>query len=169
MTISRTILLTSFQTWLPHQVSNASDDLLEKVQKRRLPKRSLTFLRHLPVDCERASQSVLSAVEMLRPDAIACCGMAESRQQLTVESNARRGDRQLKTAVNLEKLVDGLHLTQVSHDAGRFVCESLYYEVLNALQHERSASRCIFIHVPPLSSDNLSEILADFLVLLSRI
>ncbi|MDY7014025.1 MAG: peptidase C15 [Cyanobacteriota bacterium] len=167
--MSRTILLTSFQTWLPHQVSNSSDDLLEEVQKYQLPQRSLIFLRHLPVETDRASQRVLSALKLLQPDAIACCGMAESREKLTVESNARRGDRQLKTSFNLKKLVIGLKVTEISHDAGQFVCEGLYYEILNALQRDRSSSRCLFIHVPPLSPDNQSGILADFLALLSKI
>ncbi|MDY6783816.1 MAG: peptidase C15 [Cyanobacteriota bacterium] len=163
------ILLTSFQTWLPHQVSNASDDLLEQVQQQQLPNCSLTFLRRLPVDSQQASQYVLAVLDILQSDVIVCCGMAECRKQLTVESNARCGDRRLTTAVNLNQLVDGLDGVEVSHDAGQFVCEALYYEVLNRAVRDRVSSRCIFVHVPPLNGDNRAEIVANFLALLRRI
>lgn len=168
--MSRTILLTSFQTWLPHHISNSSDDLLSKIPKQRIPQElSLTFLRQLPVDTPQASQRVLSAIQILQPDAIVCCGMAETRSQLTIESNAWCGDRQLKTPVDLDTLVAELTATAVSHDAGKFVCEGLYYEVLNYLQRIQSPSRCVFVHVPLLAPHNLPGILDDFLALLLKV
>jgi pyroglutamyl-peptidase len=167
--MSRTILLTSFQTWLPHQTSNSSDDLLAQIQGSKFPHLSLTFLRQLPVDTQQASQRVLATLEILQPDAIVCCGMAESREQLTVESNAWREHQQLKTSLDLEDLVAELTMTEVSHDAGKFVCEGLYYEVLNYLHRVQSPSRCVFVHVPLLAPDNFPGILADFLALLPKI
>jgi pyroglutamyl-peptidase len=61
------ILLTSFQTWLPHQTSNSSDDLLEEIAKLDISP-SLTFLRQLPVDVSEASQLVIAKIEELQPD-----------------------------------------------------------------------------------------------------
>jgi pyroglutamyl-peptidase len=59
------ILLTSFQTWLPHQKTNSSDDLLNLVnlvnlvnisRVQQLKSNSLLFLRQLPVDIKLATQ-----------------------------------------------------------------------------------------------------------------
>lgn len=160
------ILLTSFQTWMPHQASNASDDLLELVSKSKFST-YLTFLRQLPVDVSLAASQVISKIEELQPDAIICCGMAECRQILTVESCACGEALDYQTSVDLEKLVVGLSVTEISHDAGKFVCEGLYYEVLKYLGKRNI--HCIFVHVPILTAENLQSILADFLVIIQRI
>lgn len=160
------ILLTSFQTWMPHQTSNASDDLLELVAKQDFT--SLIFLRQLPVDVSLAASRVISKIEELQPKAIICCGMAECRQVLTVESCACGEVLDYKTSVDLEKLVAGLSVTEISHDAGKFVCEGLYYEVLKYLSC-RLNMHCIFVHVPILTAANLPSIMADFQVIIKRI
>ncbi|NEP58878.1 MAG: peptidase C15, partial [Symploca sp. SIO2G7] len=103
--MSRKLLLTSFQTWLPHQTSNSSDDLLETIAQQDSFPHSLTYLRQLPVDIIQASNRVIDTIENLRPDNILLCGMAEKRTQLTVESCATCGDTQLRTRVDLKKLV----------------------------------------------------------------
>jgi pyroglutamyl-peptidase len=68
------ILLTSFQTWLPHQVSNSSDDLLAKIQDEAFLSASLTFLRQLPVDVLLASQKAIATIQVLQPHVVICCG-----------------------------------------------------------------------------------------------
>ncbi|MGB5962723.1 MAG: peptidase C15 [Coleofasciculaceae cyanobacterium] len=160
------ILLTSFQTWMLHQTSNASDDLLELVAKQEFST-SLTFLRQLPVDVSLAASQVISKIEELQPGAIICCGMAESRQVLTVESCACGDGLDYKTSVDLDKLLVGLSITEISHDAGKFVCEGLYYEVLKYLNQLNIS--CIFVHVPVLTAENWQGILADFQIILERI
>ncbi|MEQ8999324.1 MAG: peptidase C15 [Coleofasciculus sp. B1-GNL1-01] len=207
-----TILLTSFQTWLPHQKSNASDDLLLKLQAENDPfpdqAISLTFLRQLPVDVFPASDLAIAQIEHLQPDVVICCGMAESRSQLTVEvgatprylvaqvywfiyylvlqpilslnglsyclpaffGNETSFETQfLETAVDLEKLVEGLTETEISHDAGKFVCEGLYYQLLRYFQDYSPTTGCIFVHVPVLTPENLATILTDFRLIISRI
>jgi pyroglutamyl-peptidase len=95
--------------------------------------------------------------------------MAEKRKKLTVESQAIRGDSTLKTRVDLEKLIAGLGSADISHNAGKFVCEGLYYEVLAHLLKERNNARCIFVHVPRLTQESRPKILADFLAIVHRI
>ncbi|MBW4622085.1 MAG: peptidase C15 [Cyanosarcina radialis HA8281-LM2] len=163
------ILLTSFDTWLPHHTSNASDDLLEELTKIDHYLSDLTFLRKLPVEVVAASQRAIAKINQVQPQAIVCCGMAEKRQKLTVESRAIRGNSTLKTRVDLEELIAGLAITNISHNAGKFVCEGLYYEVLAHLQKSRFNSHCIFVHVPRLTESNLPEVLADFLAIVQRI
>ena len=163
------ILLTSFTTWLPHQESNASDDLLLEVAKLDSLSLSLNFLRQLPVDVAQASDRVFAKINELQPDAIICCGMAESRTQLSVESCAACGTTILTTSVSLEKLLTGSTATEISHDAGKFVCEGLYYSVLNYLQERQLNSRCVFVHVPILTPENSLEVMADFLCILKNL
>ncbi len=205
--MSQKILLTSFQTWLPHQASNASDDLLEEIAKLDTLSPSLIFLRQLPVDVSQATSQVITQMKELQPDAIICCGMAERRPKLTVESCAtyrnalhrirlyhyclsvfqrfklksfeeflqslfgisdRFDSILLKTTVNLENLLAGLSGTEISHDAGKFVCEGLYYEVLKYLREHNLNTPCIFVHVPVLTPDNLSVVVSDFRLIVDK-
>lgn len=163
------ILLTSFQTWLPHQKSNSSDDLLEEVTKLDSFPHSLTFLRHLPVDISQASDRAIAKINKLQPDIIICCGMAESRRQLSVESNASKRDKVLNTHVDLDRLLDGSVGTSISHDAGKFVCEGLYYSVLNHLQKHEMKKHGLFVHVPVLTRNNVTAILADLELIMHRL
>ena len=164
LSMSQKILLTSFQTWLAHQTSNASDDLLIKLQNT-----TFYYLRQLPVDIARASERTIAAIEDIQPEIIICCGMAESRYRLTVESNATWTNDRLQTAVDLESLVTKLSDTGISDDAGKFVCEGLYYQVLKHLQHTHSPNQCVFVHVPVLSTANLPLIVEDFQLIIKQL
>ena len=161
------LLLTSFQTWLPHQKSNSSDDLIAIVEKQPCDFASLFCLRQLPVNIEQASKKAIATIEQIQPDGIICCGMAESRKYLTIESNAVYKDQCLYTSINLPDLVDLLTDTTISNDAGKFVCEGLYYQVLNYIQFSQKHIPCLFVHVPKLNSSNLQIIQQDFNSILS--
>ena len=162
------LLLTSFTTWKPAQPSNASDDLLHWFTQQR-PAASLHFLRQLPVDFDLAPQKAIAHLTQLQPDGILCCGMAESRQRLTVESQAVKGDRILKTSLDLELLIDGLSFTDISHDAGDFVCNRLYFDTLEHLQNQGFECFCLFIHVPILTAENQPLVRADFCAILEKL
>ena len=163
------ILLTSFDTWLPHHKSNSSDDLLAKISQIQSLPYSLTFLQKLPVDSELAPNLAIAQINQLQPDTIICCGMAESRQKLTVESCACSNQDILKTAVNLEPLVADLAATEISHEAGKFVCEAVYYAVLKHLADAQMTAKCIFVHVPILTPDNTDKIVGDFVSIVNRL
>ncbi|MDB9496771.1 peptidase C15 [Spirulina major CS-329] len=166
--MSKHLLLTSFQPWLSHQTSNASDDLLAKLNPITWPHGCLTLLRRLPVETESASQAVIMAIDTLQPDGVICCGMAETRSHLTVESNARQGTLTRKTSVDLQSLIHDLPCTAISHDAGQFVCEGLYFNVLAHLTTVRWPCEAIFVHVPWFTSANERQLMADFETLLAR-
>ena len=162
-------LLTSFDTWLPDQKSNSSDDLLAKISLDKSLPASVKFLRKLPVDAELAPSLTIAQIDQLQPDIIICCGMAASREKLTVESCACCDRDLLKTTVNLEQLVTDLPTTEISHEAGKFVCEALYYAILKYLADSQLNTKCIFVHVPILTAENAAKILADFLLILTRL
>ncbi len=163
------ILLTSFNTWLPHQKSNSSDDLLAKISQIKSLADSLTFLRKLPVDAQKAANLAIAQINQLQPDTIICCGMAESRSKLTIESCACCDTDMLKTAVNLEPLIADLATTEISHEAGKYVCEALYYAVLKHICDAQLTTKCIFVHVPILTSENTDKIVTDFVLIMRRL
>ncbi|MDJ0619681.1 MAG: peptidase C15 [Calothrix sp. MO_192.B10] len=168
--MKKRFLLTSFEIWLSHQQSNSSDDLLIELSRLDSISHDLNFMRLLPVDIELASSRVLEKIAELQPDGIICCGMAEKRLGLTVESQARRtfingAENVLPTKVDLEQLVRETSAVEISHDCGQFVCEGLYYSVLDYLQQNHLHIPCIFVHVPILTGENLPAILADFLLI----
>ena len=58
-------------------------------------------------------------------------------------------------------------MTEISDDAGRFVCNATYFAVLAHLQN--SASIGLFVHVPVLNDANRDAIAQDFEQLIARI
>ncbi|MBD2167418.1 peptidase C15 [Calothrix membranacea FACHB-236] len=167
--MKKRFLLTSFDTWLEDQQSNSSDDLLLEVTKLETLPHHLTYLRHLPVDVQLASNVVIQKINELQPDCIICCGMAASRMQLTVEVCATSAESVLQTGVNIEQLVSGARGIEISHDCGKFVCEGLYYSVLDHLRQSQLQANCIFVHVPVLNHENLVNIVADFVLIINKL
>jgi len=161
------ILLTSFTTWLPHHTSNSSDELLGEISRVDLP-HHLYFSRRMPVDIKAASKITVDKIEKIKPDAVICCGMAEKYNNLTVESQATCEDATLKTTVNLDRLIYGLREMEISHNAGKFVCEGLYYSVLHYLAKSHLDIPCIFVHVPRINTENLQIIKYNFTEIVSR-
>jgi pyroglutamyl-peptidase len=161
------LLITSFRTWLADQASNSSDDLLELI-RARLPKRTV-LLRRLPVHADRAAARVRAAIRKRRPDVVVLCGMAARRRKLSVELRAREPGAEIRTAVDAARLVRGLPFTRVSRDAGRFVCEGLYFRVLAMLPVLAPAARGVFVHVPVLTRRNRARVAADFRRVVARL
>jgi pyroglutamyl-peptidase len=94
--------------------------------------------------------------------------MSEKHDTLNVETRAIRAGHVLQTDVDVTSLVDGLEITRISHHAGRYVCNSLYFDTLDFLRHHHKSVPCIFVHVPPLSLGNQSAVVEDFLTILQR-
>ena len=59
--------------------------------------------------------------------------------------------------------------TVISNDAGKFVYEGLYYQILKHLQQSHSASQCVFVHVPVLNTANLPLIVKDFRLIIRQL
>lgn len=159
------ILITSFTTWLDHHRSNASDDLIEAIVDRAPP--NCSFLRQLPVDFELAPKIAIAKINELQPDLTICCGMAESRQKLSLESNGKFQSNILRSRLDLNQLIESTAITEISHDAGNFVCNYLYYQVLKHC--EEMNQQGLFIHVPVLTSSNHALIVEDFLTILKQV
>jgi pyroglutamyl-peptidase len=163
------LLITTFTTWRPEQPSNASDDLIEALIQRDLLQEGVHLLRQVPVDFALAPATVLAKMVEVQPAKVVCCGMAEARSRLTVESNGKLDTHEIQTPVDIQTLIQDLAVTEVSHDAGQFVCNHLYYSVLNFVQTVGLSTHCLFVHVPILNQHNLEAMVQDFTTLLSRL
>jgi len=164
--MNHSILITSFSTWKSHHTTNSSDDLLHLLLEKELD--SFHHLRSIPVDFKLAPQHVLKRFDELRPRVLICCGMAEERTKLHIESRAVLSEQLLQTSVDLETLTVDLPMTEISHDAGRFVCNTLYYKTLEHLSLQEEDYHCVFIHVPVLTEENKNQLLADFISIIER-
>ena len=142
---------------------------MEELLARDLLQTNIHLLRKLPVDFDLAPAKVIAAIAQLQPDIIVCCGMAERRSRLSIESNGKLEDEVIHTTVNVQELIRGLSITRVSHHAGKFVCNHTYYSVLKYIQDSQISSHCLFVHVPVLSGDNREAIAIDFSVILNRL
>lgn len=159
------LLITTFDTWLPHQRSNAADDLIQQaIDRQDLPPDTL-LLRHLPVDDTAASYPVCDYIQHFQPEVILCCGMAESRSRLNLERYATLNGETHQTTLPIDAWCDRLAVTDMSHDAGQFVCNHLYYQVLDST-YTRHA---VFLHVPPLTPANRLDYAQDFATIVRRI
>jgi pyroglutamyl-peptidase len=178
--MQKKILLTSFAVWLSEQESNSSDDLLLALAKMASLPHDLIFLRRLVVDVQLASSRVIAKINELQPDYIICCGMAASRSQLSVEvfasstsicpqESINSPENILRTTVDVEKLLVGTAAVEISYDCGKFVCEGLYYSVLDYLHQSQLSIKCIFVHVPILNPENLPKIIADFILIINNL
>ena len=126
-------------------------------------------LRKLPVNFQLAPTQVIAKIFELRPRFVVCCGMAESRNQLSLELQGTCNQQVLKTSINLKNLMVGAQITTISHSAGDFVCNHLYFKVLDFLNRAHWPCECVFIHVPPLTEANGQPIQADFQLMLDRL
>ncbi|MEL6159729.1 MAG: peptidase C15 [Cyanobacteria bacterium J06623_5] len=156
------LLITTFQPWRAHQQANTSDELVATLAKQsRLPSNSV-LLRQVPVSFDIAPIRIISEIYRVRPGAVICCGMAENRSYLSLEQQATCAHRRLQTKVDLPALLEGTVLSQISHDAGRYVCNHLYYKVLENVSAAQPPVGVIFAHIPALSADSTPFVLNDF-------
>ncbi|ASC72211.1 Pyrrolidone-carboxylate peptidase [Halomicronema hongdechloris C2206] len=163
------ILITSFAPWQAHQLSNSSDDLLMYLHRQRGLPANVTMLRHLPVNYELAPAIVMAKLLELCPRLILCCGMAESRPCLSLEQTGRWQQTVLYTSLDLTRLVRDTRVTQISDHAGNYVCNYLYFRLLDFIQRQRWPTLALFIHVPVLTSANRAILAADFALILRRL
>ncbi len=162
------VLITSFDTWRSHHTSNSSDDLITKVLQQGISALYFSYLRKIPVDFKIAPEKVIFAIEQLQPEIMICCGMAEGRKFLTVESQAVNRSNTIRSKVKIKPLIKLLPFTRISHNAGGFVCNRTYYVVLEHLTKRKLEVPCIFVHVPILTDQNSVLITNDFLAIADR-
>ncbi|MEM9265197.1 MAG: peptidase C15 [Cyanobacteria bacterium P01_F01_bin.13] len=161
------LLITSFRPWKAHQTKNTSDVLLQRVLGK-LPHNALP-LRWLPVNFDLAPMQVIAHIVQYQPKVVICCGMAEKRDTLTLEQWGTYQDRRLATPIDLQTLTQKTIHTRISYDAGKFVCNRLYYRVLDHLNQQPFQSAALFVHVPLITPANQAVVEFDFLKIVEHL
>lgn len=163
------ILITTFAPWRAHQPSNASDDLIAHLHQQGRFSADIVLMRQIPVNFQLAPCQVIAKIVELRPRLVICCGMAEDRTHLTLERNGQRHQQVLQTSLNFSALLSKTYLSAISHDAGDYVCNHLYYEVLSFLEGNPVGAQGLFIHVPRLTARNQALLMTDFCLILEQL
>lgn len=162
----RPVLITTFRPWRAHQRQNSSEELVRKIRPQ-LPA-DCRWMTSVPVNFETAAAQVIAELHQLMPRAVICCGMAEKRAHLSIECCARYSTQTLFTPVDAEQLLTETWLSELSFDAGRYVCNHLYYEVLKAICDRNLPIKAIFLHIPPLTPQNTPLLAHDFCQILNQ-
>lgn len=163
------LLLTTFAPWRAHQPSNASEDLLTALIRSQLLPPATLVLRQLPVSFELAPGRVIAKLVEWQPRVVVCCGMAETRTHLSLERQGKQGDRVLQTDLDLEGLMADTWLTEISTWAGDYVCNHLYYRVLETIHRHKWTTQALFIHIPRLTPVTVPLLINDLSLILNRL
>ena len=163
------LLITSFRPWRSHQRSNASHDLIAAMQAAGQLPRDTVWLAQVPVNFQLAPIAVISEIYRVRPRAVICCGMAENRPYLSLEQQAKGASDYRQTHLDLADLLADTWLSEVSYDAGGYVCNWLYYCVLQAIETSAMELPCLFVHVPVLSTYTQRWIQRDLSAVLKKV
>ncbi|NEP19203.1 MAG: peptidase C15 [Leptolyngbya sp. SIO4C1] len=166
---SSPILITSFQTWRAHQLENSSQVLIAQLQQKRSLPANVVWLPNLQVNFDLAPTQVITQIWQHRPKLILCCGMAEKRPHLSLERGGQQGDQRLETCLDVDSLAQASVCTQVSENAGSFVCNHLYYHVLAYLKSQCPSTQALFVHIPALNPHNQAVIEFDFVRLVQQL
>jgi pyroglutamyl-peptidase len=128
----------------------------------------------LPVSYERAATALRAAIDEREPDLVVCFGLAHDRTAISVERWAHNldeattvdnegaagsgraidpaGPLALASTLPVDAIVAALAEegipAEVSRDAGGYLCNHVFYELMHLIERERPETRGGFIHVP---------------------
>lgn len=127
----------------------------------------------LPVDYRRADREIRRLIRRYRPSAILMLGLASKRKRLSLEEVALnvdhceegrwkrwrkrigKGPLALASRLPIDRLYAALRRSRVpvsvSHHAGTFICNHVFYAALAATRVP-----CGFVHVPPFKAVGFS-------------
>lgn len=164
------ILLTGFVPF--HNVAvNPSQLILEHIHHPDV------VTRLLPTEYDAAGEQIAQLIDTLKPDAVLCLGVAQTRDAICLERVALNLDDasipdNAGTQRSGQPIVDGAPLAYGSslpldtmraavaakgipvtftNHAGTFVCNHVFYVARHTLETAARAIPCGFIHVPGLS------------------
>jgi len=154
-----TVLLTGFEAWGKNRV-NPSGEIAKALGGHVLP-----------VDYDLAARELRRLIRQTRPKALLMLGLAPGRKRISLEAVAlnvdhhegagkqrrwrrriqSRGPIALEARLPLDRIFRRLRAARIpsalSHHAGTFVCNRVFYEGLAAF-----SGPCGFVHVPPFKA-----------------
>jgi pyroglutamyl-peptidase len=136
----------------------------------------------LPVAYARAGDALRTAVRAAEPDVVICFGQADGRTGISVERFAHNldssesadndgvfseaeidasGPAAYRSTLPVPEIVAALRAEGIpaadSRDAGGFLCNRVFYELMRMLEVERAGVRGGFVHVPLLPEQTLAR------------
>jgi pyroglutamyl-peptidase len=149
------LLLTGFEPFSRFLV-NPSWLAAEQMEREFAPR---VVSRCLPVDLHLARVRLIEILQQLRPSMVLSMGLAAG-DEFRIECSARKviefdsltGPSGHRISMNCDRLGASLEKAhapwRLSEDAGRYVCESTYWALLEYASQHGSSMRCAFLHVP---------------------
>jgi pyroglutamyl-peptidase len=169
------ILVTGFGRF-PGAPTNPSGALAQGLARRRRPAFSgLALAAHVfPTSYAAVDRALPQLIAQHRPDAILMFGLAGRTRHLRIETQARnekslvfpdvdrvvpltarillRAPAAMRGRAAMMPLLAAARSARVkaalSRDAGRYLCNYIYWRTLEAAQHPRGPRLVVFVHVP---------------------
>lgn len=171
------ILLTGFKPFNGENI-NPSTDLLNLIDSNYNGHEIHKL--ELDVVYEKDALNTINKIKEINPDLVLSIGQAGGRSHVTFEyfglnmqsasipdndgkihilNEISNSDLAYKTNINVKKLVDNVdnNLFKISFHAGTFVCNDLYFNLLDYIYKNKLNIKCGFIHVPYLKSQTLNK------------
>jgi pyroglutamyl-peptidase len=168
------LLLTGFEPFGDSSI-NPSQQIIERLEAEGLPGIEL-LTAILPVDRLRGPEKLLQRIEKFHPEAILCLGEASTRAVLSIERLAVNllnftipdnqgvqvedepiipgGPAAYFATLPVRKACEAVKAAQVpveiSLSAGSYLCNQVFYTLLNFLVHQGLDIPAGFIHLPKL-------------------
>lgn len=165
------LLVTAFDPFGGESINPASE-ALKKVQSTKENMELVKII--VPTVFHKSIETVISAIETERPDAVLCIGQAGGRKEITPErvainiDDARICDNEGNQPIDEKIYEDGENAyfstlpikaivtklkeanlpATLSNTAGTFVCNHLMYGVLHWISKHKAPIRAGFIHIP---------------------
>ncbi|MFC5473116.1 pyroglutamyl-peptidase I [Paraherbaspirillum soli] len=175
--MSHNILLTGFEPFEQEPV-NPSWDAVQALDGWQCGAGSRVVSRQLPCVFGAALQMLEQAIIEVKPALVICVGQAGGRSQISLErvainlNDARIADNEGRQPIDTPVITDGPAAyfstlpikaivramrdagvpAEVSHSAGTFVCNHVFYGLMHLLATQMPATRGGFIHIPYLPS-----------------
>lgn len=166
------LLLTGFEAFLTN-TKNPTEELVMKFHKAKINGYSI-YSHVLPVEYERAEKETRELIRDLKPDLIISLGLASKRAKITPEliainyahcndaDNAgviKQYEKIIQCSNNsyvstlpIEEIITSLNIHQfdseLSTDAGSYVCNTVMYSALDEINILNLNIPCGFIHIP---------------------
>ncbi|GIX97567.1 pyroglutamyl-peptidase 1 [Caerostris extrusa] len=177
-----TVLVTGFGPFRNH-AENSSWLTVKELLNLNITDYNI-IAKELPVEYDFVSKEVPELWEKFKPKLVIHCGMSEGSRCLTLEKLAHNEDYQgtdikgqvpqlniccekgpskLCTAIDIEAVLEDVSSSDVcvkvvaSENAGRYLCEYIYYTSLNISKHT------VFVHVPPINQPYSARAMAQAL------
>lgn len=159
------VLMTGFKPF-NNEKTNSSEYLVQNYTNPAINLKKII----LNVEYDKDAEKTINIIKDFKPDLVLMFGLAAERKYITMEYlalNIKNASIKDNAGIKFENLIDKNNLVlttnldiiniynklnnnkiKISYNAGTFVCNDLYYKVLNYIYKNDLKTKCLFIHLP---------------------